>query len=113
LTSNNNTTTAGEAAEELAARPNGKKIAKQQADTDVKLFLYELAREKIRQKGGLLNTRQALREIQNDKGFLDAKIIEHLEKHDPGAGKRFKENPEQFLRGLNEEIAWFEDPNSP
>ena len=107
---NNPNPTKEEQLVELAARPNGKKIAEQNARLDTELWIHELAREKIKETmvgnspEPTINTEEAIKLVWKDPKTLDL-IAEHFAKHNPEWDKMFKESPKHLKEELDKAIA--------
>jgi|SRR5918996_3703414 hypothetical protein len=112
--SDNNTNTINNTLDddELSQRPNGKLIAEARAQAEIEDLIYEQARLKIRAKGGLMSTMDAVETVlKEDIDIIKQKLLALTASEDLDFYLRFKANPEKALAYLDATIAEMESPD--
>jgi hypothetical protein len=85
--------------------------AEAQADAEIADFLFEQSRLVIRNKGGLIDTPTALKEVLNDPTIKE-KLLHHLEVHGDKLDREFvarwRASPEKTIKWLDAELTELE-----
>ena len=98
--------------DDLSRRPNGKRIAEAQANAQIDDIIYELARKRIRAKGGMLETRDAVQEVLlKDSDIIKEKLLALMASEDLDFYLRYKASPEKAIAYLDATIAEMESPD--
>ena len=89
----------------LDQRPDGRMIAEAAANAEINDIIYQEARKKIRARGGLMTTDEAVEAVlKEDFDIIKEKVFASMEKDDPLFARHFKIDPKAALALLESEI---------
>jgi hypothetical protein len=91
---------------------DGKKIAEARAQAEIDDIIYELARRKMRARGGLMSTMDAVEAVlKEDIDIIKEKLLALMASEDLDFYLRFKASPERAIAYLDATIAELESPD--